>query len=48
MIGPNVWATDVASFGDVDITAIPEPSFAALVLLGIAGLAVRRLKMTRG
>jgi hypothetical protein len=48
MIGPNVWATDVASFGDVDITAIPEPSFAALVLLGIAGLAVRRLKTTRG
>jgi hypothetical protein len=38
-IGVNVWATDVGPFGQVDITAVPEPSCAALLIAGISGLA---------
>jgi hypothetical protein len=40
--GPNVWITDVAPYGFVEIIGIPEPT--ALSLAGIAalGLAIRR------
>ena len=41
-IGPNVWITDVASKGLVQVTAVPEPSVVALAILGIAGLAMGR------
>jgi hypothetical protein len=41
-IGVNVWATDVAPFGQVDITAVPEPASAALLIGGIACLIVSR------
>ena len=47
MIGVDVWATDVAPFGQVDVTAVPEPSFAALALAGIAGWMIRRRNTTR-
>ncbi len=40
-VGPNVWATDVGPKGLVRLTAVPEPSTAALVILGIMGLALR-------
>jgi hypothetical protein len=40
--GVNVWATDVGPFGQMDITAVPEPATATLVLAGIAGLLARR------
>ena len=42
-IGPNVWITDVAPYGSVQVTAVPEP--AALCLAGFAlvgGLVFRR------
>ena len=42
MTGVNVWATDVAPFGTVQVTAVPEPSAAALALLGSTGLALLR------
>lgn len=37
-IGPNVWVTDVAAMGLVQITAVPEPTAAALLIGGLAGL----------
>jgi len=40
--GVNVWVTDVAPFGSVQITAVPEPACAALVLLGIAAIGMRK------
>jgi hypothetical protein len=41
-VGPNVWITDAASKGSVQVVGVPEP--AALTLLGIAagGLLARR------
>ena len=33
-IGPDVWITDVGSYGNIEITAVPEPS--TLALLGLA------------
>lgn len=43
-IGPDVWATDVAGFGSVQIAAVPEPSTLALfgLALGIPALLRRR------
>lgn len=41
-IGVNVWATDVGQFGDVQITAVPEPAAAVLLIGGLMGLAVSR------
>ena len=45
-IGPDVWATDVAPYGSIQITAVPEPS--SLVLFGfasvVASCACRRRK----
>jgi hypothetical protein len=43
-IGVNVWITDVGPFGQVDITAVPEPTSVALTLAGIVGLSLRRKK----
>ena len=37
-IGPNVWATDVGPKGNVQVTSVPEPASAAL-LLGLGGCA---------
>ncbi len=43
-IGPNVWITDVGPFGNIQITAIPEPTSVALFGLSLFGglTAVRR------
>jgi hypothetical protein len=40
--GVNVWVTDVAPFGDIQITAIPEPSGSALAGLAAGLLFLRR------
>ncbi|PWU19219.1 MAG: hypothetical protein C5B50_07150 [Verrucomicrobia bacterium] len=37
-IGPDVWATDVAPYGNIQITAVPEPSMVALFGLGVLAL----------
>jgi hypothetical protein len=37
-IGPDVWSTDVAPFGSIQITAVPEPATLSLVGLGMLGL----------
>jgi len=42
-IGPDVWVTDVAPYGNIQITAVPEPTSIALAGLGAAALlALRR------
>ncbi len=41
-IGPDVWATDVADKGSVQIALAPEPSTAALLIGGIVCLAIRK------
>ena len=41
-IGPNVWVTDVASKGLVQLTAVPEPSVVAFAMVGLVGLAIGR------
>lgn len=41
-MGPNVWITDVASKGSVQITVVPEPAAASLLVAGLAGLALFR------
>jgi hypothetical protein len=48
MNGVNVWATDVAPFGQVDITAVvvPEPATGALVLGGLALFVGTRRRVT--
>jgi hypothetical protein len=44
-IGVNVWSTDVGPFGQVDITAVPEPASVALLIGGLAGvIGYRRSK----
>ncbi|MGC3961711.1 MAG: PEP-CTERM sorting domain-containing protein [Verrucomicrobiota bacterium] len=49
MKGVNVWATDVAPYGQVDIvaTAVPEPATGALLMGGIVGLIAIRRNKTR-
>jgi hypothetical protein len=42
VVGPDVWVTAVAPFGQIDIAAIPEPGILALAGLGAAIWAVRR------
>ena len=42
MIGPNVWVTDVAPFGFVEVTAVPEPASLLLAGLGAAALLIVR------
>lgn len=42
VIGPDVWITDNASYGSIQITAIPEPASAALLLGGLTLLATVR------
>src|SRR4051812_47115358 len=37
-IGPDVWATDVGPYGNIQLSAVPEP--ATLFLVGIAAFAV--------
>jgi len=48
-VGPNVWITDVATKGLVQITAVPEPSIAALAIagLGMAMVSAVRRKSAR-
>jgi hypothetical protein len=41
-IGPDVWSTDVGPYGNIQITAVPEPT-----TLGLAGLALAGLLGTR-
>ena len=41
VIGPDVWSTDNASFGNIQITAIPEPTVLALLVAGLAAVAAR-------
>jgi hypothetical protein len=36
--GPDVWATDVAPYGNIQITAVPVPEPATLALLGLGAL----------
>ena len=40
VVGPNVWATDpdLQGYGDVQVTAVPEPALFGAV--GLAGLAL--------
>lgn len=45
-IGPDVWVTDVASKGLVQITAVPEPTIATLLLGGLVGLAAAQRRKT--
>jgi hypothetical protein len=40
--GENVWVTDTAPFGDIQITAIPEPGSAVLAMLAPGLLLLRR------
>ena len=48
MTGPNVWITDVAPFGSVQVTAIPEPMSLALAGAGLLGIvAIRRRGLRR-
>jgi hypothetical protein len=42
MVGVNVWPTDVAPFGQVDIIAIPEPTFSVFAIAGLAAWMIRR------
>lgn len=41
-MGSDVWITDVGQYGNIQITAVPEPSTFALAGLGAAALLFRR------
>jgi hypothetical protein len=41
-IGPDVWITDVAPYGNIQIAAVPEPSIFALAGFGAAALSLIR------
>lgn len=45
-VGPDVWVTDAAGYGSVQLTAVPEPTSAALLLGGVACLVARRRNKT--
>jgi hypothetical protein len=40
--GVNVWPTDVAPFGQVDIIAVPEPTFGVFAIAGLSAWLIRR------
>lgn len=41
-VGPDVWVTDAAAYGTVQIGVVPEPTTAALLISGLACLAFRK------
>jgi hypothetical protein len=41
-IGPDVWITDVGQYGNIQITAVPEPGTLALLGLALGMAAVLR------
>jgi hypothetical protein len=41
-VGVNVWVTDVAPYGNLQVTAVPEPSTFALAGLGLSALLILR------
>jgi hypothetical protein len=44
-IGPDVWSTDVGPYGNIQITAVPEPTTLGLAALAFAAvLGIRRLR----
>ena len=43
-IGPDVWSTDVAPYGSIQIVAVPEPTAVGLLGLGILGLIGCRMR----
>ena len=49
-IGPDVWITDDAAYGSVQVIAVPEPPTSALIGLGLAFTAflLRRRQPSRG
>lgn len=44
-IGPDVWATDVAPYGNIKIAAVPEP--ALMTLTGLAALCFTAIRRRR-
>jgi hypothetical protein len=44
-IGPDVWATDAAPYGNIQIKAVPEP--ATMTLVGLAGLCFTAIRRRR-
>jgi hypothetical protein len=44
-IGPDVWATDVAPYGNIQIAAVPEP--ALMTLTGLAALCFTAIRRRR-
>lgn len=44
-IGPDVWSTDVGPYGNIQITAVPEPTSLGLLGVALAGMiGVRRFR----